>query len=239
MTEINVKNKLLSTSFATLIAECATLPICTAKTVYQNNNLTTINTIKLIYNQNKIKGFFFASKPAFLSQILSTTSKFTIYEYIKNTRKTSKDDIINNSINGGISGILGSLLTHPIDVWKNFNQRNENYIKFLQNKSIPLIKKLYPGYSGNISKNIVLYSSLYPIHDYYNNYFDSYLISAPLTTITVSFIVQPFDYYKTIKMAGSKPKNFFRGFHLMLLRSLPHFMITMYLSNLFYNKFNN
>lgn len=239
MTEINVKNKLISTSCATLIAESITLPICTIKTVYQNNNLTTINTIKYIYQQNKIKGFFFASTPAILSQILSTSSKFTIYEYIKNKRNTPKDDIINNSINGGISGILGSLLTHPIDIWKNFNQRNENYINFLQSKNLPLVKKLYSGYSGNISKNIILYSCLYPINDYYNSYFNSYLISAPLTTLTVSFIIQPFDYYKTIKMAGSKPTNFFRGFHLLLLRSLPHFMITMYLSNLFYNKFNN
>lgn len=243
--EINVKNKLFSTGASSLIAEIITLPICTIKTVYQNNNLTTKNTIKNIYSQNGIKGFFLASTPAIISQISSTTSKFTIYEYIKNKRNTSKSDILNNSINGGISGVLGSLLTHPIDVWKNFNQRNENYKKFLLNKDLSLIKKLYQGYSGSISKNIVLYSCLYPINDYYNSHFKSTLISAPLTSITVSFIIQPFDYYKTIKIAkGDKIKvsfknNFFRGFHLMLLRSIPHFMLTMYFSDLFYNKLTN
>ena len=240
MDEISIKNKLFSTGLATLIAEIVTLPICTVKTVYQNNNLTTINTIKYIYQQNKIKGFFSASTPAIISQLFSTTSKFTIYEYIKNKRKTPKNDILNNSINGAISGILGSLISHPIDVWKNFNQRNESYINFLQNKSLSLVKKIYQGYSGSIYKNIVLYSCLYPINDYYNSHFDSQLISAPLTTLTVSLIIQPFDYYKTVKIAGSKlNNNYFRGFHLMLSRSIPHFMLTMFLSNLFYERINN
>ncbi len=243
--DINVTNKLFSTGISTLIAEICTLPICTIKTVYQNNNLTTLETIKNINKQNGFKGFFSASTPAIISQIFSTTSKFTIYEYIKNKRNTSKDDIINNSLNGGISGLLGSLLTHPIDVWKNFSQRNESYKNFLLNKDKSLIKKIYQGYSGSISKNIVLYSCLYPINDYYNSHFKSTIISAPLTTITVSFIIQPFDYYKTIKIAkGTQIKvslknNYFRGFHLMLLRSMPHFMLTMYFSNLFYNKFTN
>lgn len=238
MTEININHKLISVSFSTLIAEIVTLPICTVKTVYQNNNLTTMNTILFIYRQNNLKGFFSASTPAIISQISSTTSKFTLYEYIKNRRNTPKHDIFNNSINGGISGILGSLITHPIDVLKNFKQRNVSYISFLQNSNQPFIKNIYQGYTGSISKNIALYSCLYPINDYYNNLFDSYLISAPLTSLTVSLIIQPFDYYKTIKMAGSKPVHYFRGFHLMLSRSIPHFLITMYLSNLFYNKLN-
>lgn len=234
--DINIRNKLLSTGISTLFAEIITLPICTIKTVYQNNNLNTINTINYIYKQNNLKGFFSASTPAIISQIMSTSSKFTIYEYIKNKRNTSKNDIINNSINGGLSGILGSLLTHPIDIWKNFSQRNESYINFLKNKNTNLLKKLYNGYTGNIGKNIALYSCLYPINDYYNSHFNSLFISAPLTTITVSLIVQPFDYYKTVKIAGTNPTNYFRGFHLMVFRSIPHFMITMILSDFFYKK---
>lgn len=240
MTDLNIKNKLLCTGIATLIAEVVTLPICTIKTVYQNNNLSTLNTIKFIKAQNGIRGFFSASKPAIISQIISTTSKFTIYEYIKNKRNTPKNDILNNSINGAIGGVIGSLFTHPIDVWKNFNQRNESYVQFLQNKNLSVLQKLYQGYSGSISKNIVLYSCLFPINDYYNSHFQSNLISAPLTTLTVSLIIQPFDYYKTIKTAQGTNvnittiNNYFRGFHLMLMRSIPHFMLTMYLSNVFY-----
>ena len=133
-----------------------------------------------------------------------------------------------------VGGILGSILTHPIDCWKNFTQRNESYIKYLKSLSgTNLIRNgLYKGYMGSIGKNIALYSSLFPLNDFYKSKFDSTLISASLTTITVSLIVQPFDYYKVVKMAGNKPDKPFRGFGLMIARSLPHFAITIYVTEL-------
>jgi len=217
----------------TLIAEIATLPICTIKTIYQNKKTLTIpKTIELISKTQGIKGFFMASNPAIITQILSTSSKFTLYEKLKHIRQTENSNMFDNSINGIISGLAGSLLTHPFDVWKNFTQRNENYWKFLKNSSSKsmgnFIKTcLYPGYSGSIGKNIALYSALFPLNDWYKSKFDSIYISAPLTTLTVSLIVQPFDYYKVVKIAGNTPSQPFRGFTLMLARNIPHFTITM------------
>ena len=233
----NLYVNIMSSCVGTLVAEIVTLPICTIKTIYQNNNLLTIkSTVNSIIKEHGIKGFFIASKSAIITQILSTSSKFTIYEKIKNLRQTENTNILDNSINGIISGFTGSLITHPFDVWKNFTQRTENYSTFLnkmQKDSLSnFIKKgLYPGYTGSIGKNIALYSCLFPLNDFYESKFNSIYISAPLTTVTVSLIVQPFDYYKVVKIAGNKPSHLFRGFSLMLARNIPHFTITMVITH--------
>lgn len=218
---------LLPSIIGTIVAEFLTLPICTIKTIYQNNpNFTIRQTINLIWKKSGYKGFIQASTPAIIAQIVSTSSKYTFYNKIKQYRQTQSNDLISNSINGMIGGILGSLFSHPIDVWKNYSQRNEKF-----NWKKMDYKLYYQGYYASSYKNIVLYASLFPIYDFYKQKFNSIYISSIATTITVSFIVQPFDYYKTVKIAGNKfnfqLNNLSRGFGLMLFRSIPHFLITM------------
>ena len=220
---------LIPSVIGSLIAEILTLPICTVKTIYQNNpNITLNQTIQQIIKKSGYRGFVQASPPAILSQIISTSTKYSFYNYIKYIRCTESSDVLNNSLNGMLGGLFGSVFSHPIDVWKNYSQRNEKF---------PLtsfdIKKYYQGYSASIYKNIALYSCLFPIYDFYKIKFDSIYISSIVTSLTVSLIIQPFDYLKTVKMAGGitsnsiKLKNFWRGFGLMLSRSIPHFLITM------------
>ncbi len=215
-------DNLISSIIGTGCAEILTLPICTVKTVYQNSNETIANTIKQIYYKNGYIGFFQASLPAISSQIISTSSKYYFYNLIKEKRGTDSKDIISNSINGALGGILGSLFSHPFDVSKNYIQRNEK-IKIN-------IKTLYQGYSASILKNIVLHSTLFPVYDYYKIKFDNQILASICTTITCSLIVQPVDYYKTVMMTGNNFtdfKNPYKGFSLMLSRSIPHFMLTM------------
>lgn len=227
---------LIASCIGTLTAEMLTLPICTTKTIYQNNKkLSVKQAIDLIYQSNGIKGFFVASTPAIISQTLSTSTKFTIYQVIKKKRQTYNADIFNNSLNGMISGLVGSFITHPFDAWKNFRQRNESYSLHLNNQTTfknLVAKGFYPGFSGTIGKNISLYATLFPLNDFYKSKFDSVYISAPLTTLTISLFVQPFDYYKVVKMAGTIPTHPFRGFWLMLGRNIPHFTITMGITEL-------
>ena len=211
----------------TLTAEILTLPICTVKTIYQNNKLLSIyQTINLIIKNSGYKGFIQASRPAIASQIISTSTKFSFYTIIKEKRKTESTDLLSNSINGMLGGILGSIFSHPVDVWKNYLQRNEVFDWKSFNR-----KLYYQGYSASIYKNIVLYSCLFPIYDYYKTKFNSIYVSSICTTLTVSLLIQPFDYYKTVKMAGINNKillkDFSRGFGLLLARSIPHFLITM------------
>ena len=85
------KNVLYASAFGTLTAELLTLPICTIKTIYQNNPyFNTVETIKHIYKQNGYIGFFSASTPAIIAQVISTSSKYTFYQKIKEYRKTEK-----------------------------------------------------------------------------------------------------------------------------------------------------
>lgn len=212
---------LFASVIGTLCAEIITLPICTVKTVYQNDNTLTINqTIKKIYTKSGYNGFIQAFTPAIISQVVSTSSKYYFYQLIKKYRNTEKSDIFNNSINGLVGGIVGSVFSHPVDVWKNYLQRNEKFNFFNY-------KIYYQGYNASIYKNAVLYSCLFPVYDYYSSKFSNPYISSICTSLTISFIIQPVDYYKTIKMAGNKPSNWYRGYTIMLARSLPHFAITM------------
>ncbi len=219
---------LFASVIGTLCAEIITLPICTVKTVYQNNpNLTIKETIHKIKKETGYKGFVQAYTPAIISQVVSTSSKYYFYELVKKQRKTEKSDILNNSVNGLIGGVIGSLFSHPVDVWKNFLQRNEKFP--FSNPKI-----YYQGYTASIYKTSVLYACLFPIYDYYNSIIFLPYLPSVLTTLTVSIIIQPFDYYKTVKMTGktikitgNNPSNWYRGFSLMIARSIPHFVTTM------------
>lgn len=225
------ENNFVPSLIGTLVAEIITLPICTVKTVYQNNmSISSIRfVIKDIYTKYGGRGFIQASPHALVSQLISTSTKYTFYHKIKDYRKTEPNDILSNSLNGMVGGVFGSLFSHPVDVWKNYAQRNQIF----NWKSLEL-KLYYQGYHASIYKNCVLYAILFPAYDYYKTKFDSTIVCSILTTLTVSTIIQPFDYYKTVRMAGNNVKIsidglklFGRGFGLMLARSIPHFLITM------------
>ena len=217
-------NYILSNTIGVIIAEIATLPICTVKTNYQTQNVPLPQIVRSIYSIHGIKGFYTASASAIASQTVSTVSKYSFYQLLRDYRKTEQNDILGNSVNGAISGILGSLFAHPIDVLKNHQQRHIKLHQFT-----PSFKNFYRGYSQAFLKNILLYSALYPLYDFYQSKFNNPLISAPLTTMTTTMYLQPIDYYKTNLMAGKTPlfRNAYKGVSLNLLRTIPHFMITM------------
>ena len=217
----------ISSSIGSACAEVLTLPICTIKTIYQTqqqtNKLTPAQIINNLYKTKGISGFFQASTPAIISQVLSTSSKYYLYHAIKDYRQTADSDIVSNSINGGLGGLGGSLLSHPFDVWKNHLQRGQRLLNLH-------IKTLYSGYSGTIAKNILLYSMLFPVYDFYKLHIPSPIMASIVTSITCSLVTQPLDYYKTVLMTGNKFagwRNPYRGYSLMISRTIPHFMISM------------
>ena len=88
-----------------------------------------------------------------------------------------------------LGGLGGLVLSHPFDVWKNHLQRGQRLLN-LQ------IKTLYSGYSGTIAKNILLYSMLFPVYDFYKLHITSPIMASIVTSITCSLVTQPLDYYK-------------------------------------------
>ena len=71
---------------------------------------------------------------------------------------------------------------------------------------------------------------LFPVYDFYKSYMTNTFIASTLTSITCSLITQPLDYYKTVLMSGNKFTgwvNPYKGYSLMISRTIPHFMISM------------
>ena len=235
---------LLANATGATIAELLTLPICTVKTNYQTRSFNSVtNCVKSIYTTRGLYGFFsIASYPAVISQIASTCSKFTFYRFLQTYRQTPKADILNNSINGALSGFLGSLLTHPIDVVKVHLQRNESIRPKWNTDLIGRVKFMYSGYTPTIGKNVALYALLLPCQDFYKSKVNNTLIAAIMTTVTVTTIIQPLDYLRVRGITkqglflGYNPLNYYKGFWLNLSRSIPHFFITIYISELIMRK---
>jgi hypothetical protein len=221
----------ICSSAATLVAEVLTLPICSVKTNYQIQNTKTITqTVKNIHTTFGLKGFYNASSSAIMSQIMSTASKYTFYNMIKDFRKTEKNDLKNNLLNGGMSGILSIIVTHPFDVIKNHQQRNIVFLDELKKTGTPLF---YRGITQSASKSMLISSILFPTYDFYGQYTSKPYLQALGTTLTVTVITQPLDLMKVRKIAnkpiflGFNPLNYYHGISLNLMRSVPHFMITM------------
>jgi|688.fasta_scaffold633152_2 hypothetical protein len=228
---------LIASSIGTSIAEIITLPTCTIKTNYQTNlnYKSIIDVTKDIYKQRGVYGFYNASAIATLSQIVSTSTKFTSYNYIKNYRQTKQQDIKNNIINGAIGGIVASVFSHPFDVIKVHQQTNVNFTNELK-KYGPQI--FYRGYSKSVSKNIILTSLIFPFYDFYKSKFNNPFISAGLSAFTVTTFLHPIDYLK-VRHISNQPlytkhsnllaqiRYYYRGLHINLIRVIPHFMITM------------
>lgn len=92
---------LINSMIGATIGEMITLPLCTIKTNHQvENNKYLKDTIQKIYKKYKFSGFYQASIPAIISQVLSTATKYSFYRYLSEIRHTDKNDILQNSING-------------------------------------------------------------------------------------------------------------------------------------------
>jgi hypothetical protein len=230
------KNLFYSAS-ATGIAEIITLPVCTLKTNFQNSSSTSIvETVKNIYTKEGVKAFYKASFPAITSQMFSTSTKYVMYKYLDDrnffsslqphNQKGYHETKSNHSakiVNGILSGILISLVTHPLDVVKinlqnvMFKSSSYDKPKVYSSTSTSFHNKLkvyYQGYSKTLSKVIVGSALFFPLKDIYSDFFkkqqernhksksnnDAFhlsLKSSFCSAITSTIIIHPIDYLKT------------------------------------------
>lgn len=206
------------------VAELITLPICTLKTVYQNTNsnsiLATMYNIKSKYG---IRGFYNGSMAAIFSQVLSTSTKYTWYQTLKNI-------IPNIFVAGVMSGILACSMTHPIDVVKIHVQMNTPLIPEIR-KHGPLL--FYRGFSKTLVKSSIGSGLFFPLYDFFKKRTDNYITASLFSALISTTILQPVDYMKIRHIyglpffSGWHPKPYFKGLSLNLGRVVPHFIITM------------
>ena len=218
---------IINSAIATATAEILTLPICTIKTNYQNTDGRTIySTCQTIYRRNGVSGFYNASFPAIASQIISTSSKYFFYKYLEGENYRYSNKILN----GMMSGIMSSLITHPIDTVKIHYQMDKPLLPEIRRHGIRLF---YRGYSKSFGKACLGSSLFFPIYDYINNQIHTPVVASLLSAIISTTIIQPMDYLKTRHIyglplyQGFKFGVYYKGLSLNLMRIVPHFMIVM------------
>lgn len=220
----DMKNSFIGTS----LAEIITLPICTLKAVYQkHNDKTIIESLSIIYKERGITGFYQASVPAVIGQAITTSSKYTLYNYFN--RKYGNYNY-SNYINGGLSAVITSLFTHPLDCLKINIQTNSKTI-WNEIKANPFLF-FYRGYSKSFSKAVISGPLFFPLNDYFKKKFNSSFYGSLTASIIATTIMNPIDYLKTRHVTGSSFSYsniplLFKGLSLNLLRVVPHFTILM------------
>jgi hypothetical protein len=230
MTSQNPISNMFNSAIATTISEFITLPICTIRTNYINNNNCTdkkqklSEIIKTNYQTHGIRWFFSAKYPAIIGQAFSTSSKYTLYKILPSynplNKYTSNKFIfdVSNSIG---AGIITSSITHPLDYIKIQNQMNNINID---------LKHIYRGYSKTLAKATIGGATFFPIYDWSKENISNPILGSAFSAILSTIIIQPFDYLKIRNIYGIKHfefKNIFDGLGLNILRILPHFVITM------------
>lgn len=222
------------------MAEYIVFPIYTIKTIYQTSEMKTINQIiKEIYYIKGIRGFYNAIYPAIFSKILSSFFKFLIYNELKYIRNTENNDLKNNVINGCISGVSVSFLSHPIDTLTNRLQRFKKiHIGLIERKI------LYAGFSQTITKNLILYSILFPLFDFSKSVTNNILLSCVMTSCTSSIVLQPIEYLRTRLIARQHSevkqiiktfnyRQLLKGWQIGTFGNTIHFAISMGIANCF------
>lgn len=229
-------NDIKYAAFGTLIAEIVTLPICTIRTNYINNKLKSpISTIKNIYSNRGIYGFYQASLPALSGQVISTSCKyFTYHRYKKITENLSIDNTLGSIISGSLGGITVSFITHPIDVIKvNKQMGTRNYS----------IKNFYRGFTPTLCKAGFSGALFFPLQEIILRKTNNVDLSSCLTSIIATIAMQPLDYVKIRRISDHnftfkglakeiiggdiKINELYRGLSLNLCRIVPHFIIVM------------
>lgn len=227
----NLKNA-IAAGIGTGVAEVCTVPICTIKTVYQTNNTgSTIRAVvKDIYTRHGVFGFCKSGMPAMTGQVMTTVGKYTLYSKLK---EISPNTLI---LNGVMSGITISTLLQPIDFVRIAMQRNASFWSIIQNTRLP---GYYRGYSKTLLKSGISSAFFYPLCDTIKSSLPGdpgdgtrMLIASGLTGVISTVGMHPFDYLKTRHIAGESPfpktwSGYSKGLSLNLLRTVPHFMITM------------
>lgn len=245
-------NKFINSAIGTFIAEIVTQPVCITRTrlINTNNyivdgkivNGITTKIIKQLYLDQGILGFYRASTPAVLSQMLSTSLKYGIYS---NLHTESFFEKIRNGI---LSGIFVVTVTNPIDVVKVNMQMG---VVGIINQPFSFF---YRGYDHALYKAIIGGALYFPLKEKLQEFTGNNVIASISSAIIAVTICQPIDWAKTRLMNGktitttchhfsngnvtNRIKIFlnnlrisYTGYTLCLARIVPSFTITMVVSD--------
>ena len=154
----NTKRYLGASMVGNVIAETLTTPLRVTMEVYRTTNMNLATSIKTIANR---RGFFNGLIPALASKTVSSPLKFFLYQYFKKRNGTNDGDLKSNVKNGMLGGVIGTVLTNPLSVWRMKRSRGE----------VMHLNFALKGLGMSVLRCIPFYSLIYPTRDFYKHHF--------------------------------------------------------------------
>lgn len=134
---------------------------------------------------------------------------------------------INKYINGGISGMCGVILSHPIDTIKTHIQTSNKLSTFK-----PSFTNVYKGISAPILGVGLEKAIVFGTYNYFLKKTDNIPVSGAISGLVASFIVTPYERIKILKQNSQvftfkdiNTKFLFRGLSATFTREAPGFAI--------------
>jgi len=174
--EWSTTDRVIRSSVAGGVAETIVMPICVWMTYRATNDSKVSSTWQLIQNNNKgdslWKGFYKGWSWQVSTQMLSTGSKFTMYEEFK-----QHSGLPNRYVNGVLSNLLAVTLTQSFDTIKTNMQLAGNVQlkkdRFWAQVRHSPVTTLYRGYTPALAKGFIGGATFFPIRDTAREYCSS------------------------------------------------------------------
>jgi len=121
---------------------------------------------------------------------------------------------MNEYIAGSVTGIVVSIIGHPLDTLKTIKQtKNSNLI------TPKTWYRVYNGISFPLAGSLVIHSSIFGTNQYLYQKYNNHYVSGFMTGIITSSIITPIELYKVCAQNMLPLKvNPYKGFYSTLLR---------------------
>jgi solute carrier family 25 carnitine/acylcarnitine transporter 20/29 len=134
---------------------------------------------------------------------------------------------IHQYINGGISGIAGVLLSHPVDTIKTHIQSGDSMKELQKNITI---RRLYRGLSAPLLGVGVEKAIVFGTYNYAYEHTKNIPLSGAIAGFSAAVIVSPYEKIKIQRQQGhsfkyTNPVNLFKGLSATFTREVPGFAI--------------
>lgn len=224
----------LSVALSSIPAELVIIPLCTIRLNMMLSEKGPIEVATLIYTERGIFGFFTASIYGIISQMLASTIKFFIYQKLKKLTKSDQKRWFLNCCLGALSGIIGSFVLSPIDRMKVLKQAGE--LSFSN-----VISEPWKGFSGTITKNIILYGALFSMTDTIKSQVNDPVLIALLLSISINILLQPIEFIRSKMMASREIHhtgitNYYQGYVFSVIISFLSNLVSNFINPIIFKK---
>lgn len=216
------------------IATVFSAPISTIKVNYQTKHFRSVyETCSVLYSEGGVWRFYRGVGPLLVAHVVSFSSRYVMYDTLKQYRNTKTWDLKQNMFNGFMAGMLTSVFSHPFGVMKNIIERGNSFKHEFKEVGPRL---LYRSYWKAVCKTSLRHTFLFPVYDYTKSHVNSNALASMFTGLVVSLIVEPLDFLKARDIArqplfvGWNPIRYYKGLPLTLFKTVPNFTIIMFIT---------